>query len=84
MEGWGGWETSSTATLGMVNFGYIKVERRTVSNAWQHLAGNSFPVSPRTRKDPGSCRANAVESFLKRRARAPARTLPSVNFTGSF
>lgn len=48
----------------MVNFGYIKVERRTVSNRVATSAGNSSPDSKGP--PPKSCRQRPpVESFLK-------------------
>lgn len=48
----------------MVNFGYIKVERRTVSNRVATSAGNSSLLAPDSKgPPPKSC--PPVESFLK-------------------
>lgn len=48
----------------MVNFGYIKVERRTVSNRVATSAGNSSLLAPDSKgPSPKSC--PPVESFLK-------------------
>lgn len=59
-------KTSSTA-LGMVNFGYIKAERRTVSNArLQHLL-EIHSCQPGLERTPSP--ANAVEILSKRAPR---------------